>query len=132
MQNLEQFKQITAGNQAWNTINDLLELCDTAADFWEAAWLKTATAAAKKAVIRRFVRQLKDEDGWPAIASIVVTETDGTQQRIYKQEELFHVEDYRQVVSYWVGNTQYSMKMAEGYRDHAAKRYAVQLDLPWE
>lgn len=130
MMEFEQFKQITA-SQSWATIDELVQACDDA-DFWEAGWLAATTSMAKKARVRRLIRQVKDDDGWPAIASILITNDDGNPQRLYKQEVLFNPEDYLQTVNYWIGRAQYDMKMAEGYRDHAHKRYGVQLALPWE
>lgn len=131
LQELERFKAITAGHDPWATIDDLVATCD-AQGFWEQEWLDTTTDVAKKTKVRRLIRQVKDADQWPAWSSIVIADTDGVRKRLYKQEVLFNVEDYRQVVTYWVGSTQYGMKMAQGYRDHAVKRYAVQLSLPWE
>lgn len=93
LQELERFQTIMQGRDPWATIDDLVADCD-AQDFWQNEWLTKTTNVAKKSKIRRLIRQVKDEDLWPAWASIIITGPDGNPQRLYKQETLFNKEDY--------------------------------------
>jgi hypothetical protein len=52
----------------------------------------------KKAQIRRAVKGIKDDNDVPLIFSIVDLDDDGKTVRKYKQESLFNIEDYRQVI----------------------------------
>ena len=53
--------------------------------------------------VRRMLRQVTDERGWPTLANIVHAGDDGRPERVFMQEELFGPEEYRQVVAYHYG-----------------------------
>jgi hypothetical protein len=112
-------------------IDDIVDTLDKAG-FWKEDWLTHATRRAKKAKIRALIRQSRDTDGWPTWASIVIDNLDGTTTRFYQQERLFHIEDYRQVVTYWTHYAEHGRRMAEGYRNRMVKHGGEQLMLPWE
>ena len=118
---------------SWASLEDIVTACDEAEDFWDAAWLTTAVDIAKKSLLRKFIREVKDESGMPLWHSLVTVDADGTEIRKYKQEALFDKEDYLQVIQYYVDRTTYNMRMAETLRDRVIKRqYIEQLTLPWE
>lgn len=52
----------------------------------------------KKCEIRRAVKGIKDEQNIPLIFSIVDVDGDGKAIRKYKQESLFNIEEYQQVI----------------------------------
>jgi hypothetical protein len=112
-------------------IDEIIDALD-AADFWKESWLRDATRRAKKAKVRALLKHSKDTDGWPTWASIVRTNPDGTTDRLYQQERLFNLEDYRQVVTYWTHYAEHGRRMAEGYRNRMLKHGGEQLTLPWE
>lgn len=118
-------------HRGYHHIDAMIDLLDDAG-FWKESWLTTTTRRAKKATIRSMIRQSKDPSGWPTWASIVVANPDGTSDRLYQQERLFNLEDYKQQVAYWIGYAEHGMRMAEGYRDRMRKRGGEQLTLPWE
>lgn len=125
----ERFIEITQEEQ-WSTIEQYLERLDDN-DFWTREFEVQALAIAKKDYIRRTVRGIKDESGWPIIASIVTTDEDGEEVRVYKQEHLFNLEDYKQVATYHQERGRYHMKTANGYVERANARFGKQLALPF-
>lgn len=54
----------------------------------------------RKKVIRRELKQIKDEEGFPLIFSLAELDSSGHEIRKYKQESLFNVEDYKQALEY--------------------------------
>jgi len=130
MSEIEEFDSLTS-QRGFQHIDDIVDTLDDAG-FWKETWLAETTRRAKKAKIRGLIKQSKDADGWPTWASIVIANPDGTTDRLYQQERLFDMEDYRQVVTYWVSYAEHGRRMAEGYRDRMIKRGGEQLTLPWE
>lgn len=130
MSELDEFEGMFE-HRGFQHIDDLIDALDDAG-FWKERWLMTAARRAKKAKVRALMRQSKDPSGWPNWASIVVEHPDGTTDRLYQQERLFDVDDYKQVIQYWVSYTEHGRRMAEGYRDRLVKRSGEQLVLPWE
>jgi hypothetical protein len=130
MSELEDFDGLTS-QRGFHHIDDIVDTLDDAG-FWKDSWLSETTRRAKKAKVRSLLRQSKGPDGWPNWASIVIANPDGTTDRLYQQERLFAVEDYQQVIRYWVDYAQHGQRMAEGYRDRMVKRGGEQLTLPWE
>lgn len=124
----EAFLGATSGAQ-WATIDELVSMLDHA-EYWDDAFTAQAVAQRKKIHIRGVIRNLKDKDGWPLFASVVQTDEDGNEIRIYKQEEFFDRDDYMQVVDYHVDIVRHHTKMALGYRDRAKVRYGMQIPLP--
>ena len=125
---LERFAQITGNLDGWATIDDIMDVCDSAG-FWTDDFLHEAEGKAKKSAIRRLIKSIRGQDGSPEWASVVMTDEAGEPQRIYKQETLFDVADYRQVVEYHVGRSEYHKETAKGYANRCKKRFNVQLQL---
>lgn len=126
-------KVMSQAGQSWASIEDLIALCDSSPDFWDPVWVASTLDIAKKTVIRKYIRELKDEANMPLWHSLVTVNEDGEETRQYKQEALFDKEDYLQVIQYYIDRTSYNMRMAATLRDRAVKRqYVVQLTLPWE
>lgn len=118
---------------SWATIDEIIAACDQQEGFWEEEWLTATTLIAKKSLIRKHIRDVKDTDGMPLWHSLVTKDEDGREVHKYKQEVLFDQEDYLQVINYYVDRSLYTMRMAEALRDRAVKRYDLeQLALPWE
>lgn len=112
----------------WATVDKLVEMCD-AANVWPEDFIDTVLINAKKSFVRRQIKQLKDDENWPLWASVETQNEDGETVRIYKQETLFDVEDYRQVVAYHADRREYHGMLAEGYVVRCNRRFHVQLKL---
>lgn len=115
----------------WATVEELMQSLDDAG-YWDEPFELSVLVEQKKAHIRRMMRQLKDDDGWPLFANIVVQDKEGSPKHIYKQQALFKLEDYRQVVGYHVATAQYHIKMARGYRRHAHTRFGAHIQIPFD
>jgi hypothetical protein len=61
----------------------------------------------KKSLVRRAIKQLKDEDGVPRIWSVTDVGPDGREIHKYKQESLFNVDEYKQAIEYCRGRGNY-------------------------
>ena len=83
----------------WQTIDDLMAICDEAG-CWEFDFESRALTNAKKMRIRKIISRVKDKDGFPLFPSVTILDDDGKKKRVYKQETLFDVEDYKAVVNY--------------------------------
>jgi hypothetical protein len=131
MQNeLEDFQLLIADLHA-TTIDGVVSRLD-AAGFWDAEFLHDATQHAKKHKGRSLLRQVKDISGYRAWDSLLVAGQDGQPKRLYKQEVLFDVEDYRQTIDYATTKATYWMGEATRWRDAMGKRYGEQLVLTWD
>ena len=116
-------------NAGWADIDALVAMLD-AAEFWDETFLAEAVDAHKKTYIRREIKQVKDESGWPVFASVVTFDPiTGEEERRYKQETLFDRDDYAQVVRYHERRADHHLRMAEGYAERARVRYGLQLRL---
>lgn len=114
---------------AWADIEALKAMLDASA-FWDEAFVDEAVDAHKKAYIRRAIRRITDDAGWPVFASVVTFNPEtGDEERRYKQETLFDRDDYAQVVRYHERQADHHLRMAQGYADHARARYGMQLRL---
>ena len=58
------FVEILTNSDEWQTIDDLVAICDQAG-YWEVDFEYRALTDAKKTRIRKVVSKLKDEDGFP-------------------------------------------------------------------
>ena len=130
MSESERFRHLAA-SQDWHTIDELVTTLDRAG-FWNPALLTVALAAYKKSLIRRWIKHDRTADGYPAWESIVQPGADGEPRRVYKQEPLFSLEDYRQSIQAWVDRSEYAAHRARDLSHRAFKRYQVQLLFPWE
>lgn len=69
----------------------------------------------------------KDGEGFPLFASVETTDESGNAVRRYKQETLFDVEDYRQVVRYHADRSAHHQTMARGYAKRCKQRFNRQI-----
>jgi len=128
--NRKEFLDATSSTQ-WATIDELVKQLDDLG-YWDAMFNSRALLDSKKQHVRRLMRSMKDENGVPLFANIVTQDENGDEKRVYKQETLFDMTDYRQTVNYHVATSQHHRQMAIGYRNRAFTRYAVQIPLPFE
>lgn len=117
------------GTDQWATIDDLVKKLD-AAGYWDDAFNTSAIDQKKKAHVRRRIRGLKDDEDWPLYANVTITLEDGTEQHVYKQEELFNRDDYFQVFSFHKERAGHHIGMAIGYQKRANKRLNMNIQLP--
>jgi len=125
------FQEIMGNADQWNTIDELLDMCEQEG-YWTEDFLDNAINAAKKDHIRRSIKQLRGEDGWSLWASVETQTLEGEPVRVYKQEVLFDVPDYRQVVTYHGDRSKYHAMKAKGYASRCKERFGVQLTLPFD
>jgi hypothetical protein len=124
------FSDILENSDGWHTIDELVSILDESG-YWEDGFRAKALANAKKTHVRGMIRKLKDKDGFPLFPSVRITDAEGVTRRVYKQELLFDVEDYKAVVNYHANLSNHHRTMAKGYADRCEKKYEVQLSL-WD
>lgn len=124
--NQDRFLEATSAANAWAKIDTLVALCDEHG-FWNDEFLSHTADNAKKAFVRRMIKTLKTDDGDPVWASVETTDDEGKTVRVYKQETLFNVDDYRQVVSYHGDRANHHREMALGYARRCKKRFGKQI-----
>lgn len=115
--NKDIFLEVTALKKFAN-IDELVEALD-AANWFDDKFADNAIESAKKARVRSEMSKHKDADGMRLFVNIETP--DG--EKIYKQETLFNLGDYEQVVNYHRDRGQYHINMAKTYRDRAYKRF---------
>ncbi len=120
------FLDLMGNEDQWGSIDELLAICDEG-DFWTTEFLEGAEDTAKKSHLRRLIKSLKDEEGWPIVASLNTTNDEGETVRVYKQELLFDPDDYRQVVAYHGDRANHHGRMARGYAKRCDKRFKTRL-----
>lgn len=126
----QRFAEITGNLDGWASIQELVDVCDSVG-FWSEDFYSEAQDKAKKAEIRRLIKSIRT-DGVPEWASIETTDENGKTKRVYKQETLFDISDYQQVVDYHAGRATYHRDTAKGYADRCEKRFNVQLRFPFD
>jgi hypothetical protein len=128
--NRQAFVQATREAE-WASIDELCTMCFDAGDvFSEDDWEQARRSYAKTR-IRREMKRLTDETGFPLFASVHTADPEtGKQKRVYKQEALFDIEDYRAVIEEYAGRVKHDYEMMRGYRDRAEARFSEQLTLP--
>jgi hypothetical protein len=124
------FVDILESSDGWHTIDELVSILDDSG-YWVDGFHAKALSNAKKAHVRSMIRRLKDKDGFPLFPSVRITDEEGGTRRVYKQELLFDLEDYRAVVDFHANLSSHHRRMAKGYADRCEKRYRVQLSL-WD
>ncbi len=116
------FEKLLGNVDKWATVDDIVALCD-GEGFWSKDFLAQSEVQAKKSHVRRLIRQAKDASGWPVWASVETVNEEGKTVRVYKQETLFGVEDYRQAISYHAGISKHHAAMVAGYARRCKKRF---------
>lgn len=111
----------------WATIDDLVKRLDDSA-FWSEEFVEASLFERKKQWVRKEIKRVTDDEGWPIFASIATTDpVTGEEMRRYKQEMIFDRDDYRQVVGYHMDRSHYHKDMAVGYAQRAERRFGVQM-----
>ncbi len=117
------------GDAAWVSIDEIVQRLDEIT-FWSEDFIESSLESRKKAWIRKEIKNVRGEDGWPVFASVVTMDTDNQETtRIYKQERMFDRDDYAQVVRYHEDRSQYHHHMAAGWAERAADRFGMQLPM---
>jgi hypothetical protein len=93
------------------TLDQLLAELD-ASGAWPDDFAPNALRRAKKTLVRRLVRTLTDDAGFPLMASLP---SGGTAGRTYKQLHAFTEDDYASVHAYWVRQMVHAGFLAESY-----------------
>jgi hypothetical protein len=114
----------------WASLPELVRRLDDGG-FWDDELMAGAAESFKRSFVRRMVRKIKDDSGWPVVASIQLTQPGGAKVRVYMPEYLFDIEQYRQVIGYWQDRARYGIVMANGYAKRAGDRFHIQLPLPF-
>ena len=127
----ERFLAIMGNADSWSTIDELVDACDKA-HYWDKDFQASVAVQAKKAKIRHLIKKAKDGEGFPVWASVEATNEDGKTVRLYKQEALFDVNDYRQVTEYHADRSHYHKAMARSYAKRCRQRFGVQLRLNFD
>jgi hypothetical protein len=83
----------------------------------------------RKSQVRRAVKSLKNEHGIPLIFSIVDVEASGQMVRKYKQEALFNMDDYKQVIEYCRERGSYWRKLEKYLLRSARDKFGEQAQL---
>jgi hypothetical protein len=98
---VKEFAPIAELVQDWMTIEDIVDLCDEH-NFWPPEFLEGAVRQLKKVAVRNLARQIKfDTQGNPIelVSLIQRNEKTGKEERAYKQQHLFVLDDYVQVIA---------------------------------
>lgn len=120
----DRFAELTAVS-SWATIDDLVRALDDG-EFWTPDFYAGALLDAKKATVRRFAR-MRGSDGIPLLSSVVVTDGDGEEQRVYKPERLFNVDDYVDAIHFHRERSRGHAKTAADYERRGRERFGEQL-----
>ena len=113
-----------AGN--WVTVDECVSALD-ASNAWGDTFLDDALREAKKVVVRRVMQSMRAADGTRNVASVETTNEAGERVRVYKQECLFKVEDYRQVVAYHRDRGEHHQREAARYAERCRIRLGVEI-----
>lgn len=127
---LDRFEELTQSAN-WASIDEIKDLLDKG-DYWDDEFEESALDFAKKAFIRRRIKNIKDPSGFPLFASVVTRDADGIEERRYKQEPLFEHEDYRQVITYHADRAHHHVLMAQGYQARDYSRFGELIQLPFD
>lgn len=128
---LEAFREATKDLGKFLSVPEVSDALDERG-FWTEGFYSRIENGAKHAMIRHFMKNLKDEAGFPLWASVVYQAEDGTAKRVYKQETLFNLDDYRQVITYNKERSAYHREMAERYIERAKRKYPEQTNFNWD
>jgi hypothetical protein len=111
----------------WKNTRSIVDSCDDLG-FWSKDFLSKASYFAKAAWVRQALRALKDEKSWlPLFGSIVRTDPEtGEKQRAYKDLRAFTVDDYQQVVHYWMDRKGYCQEIIRKYKRSCEDRFGKQ------
>jgi hypothetical protein len=95
-------------------------------EFKDGSFLRSA-----KTELRRALRQLETDEGVPEWWSTKEVDEDGKEHRVYRQELLFTVEDYKLVIGEYVENSNRYAEVAKGLKKRCYAKFRVQIPLPF-
>ena len=127
----QDFAEVVSGVGCWATIDELIEQFDDK-DYWNEDFYAEAVRDAKAAHIRRGMREQKKADGEPEWRSVMTTRDDGQVVRVYKQEVMFNLDDFRQVHVYHCERAMHHISRARYVARTVKKEYGVQLTFPFD
>lgn len=122
------FAEILA-QSGWADIDSLYMACKES-NIFGSDFYDRAIEIAMKEQIRRMLKsgKVKDADGNTInVASIIMTDKNGKKQRVYKQETLFEVDDFVQVVRYWKDSAKVCQDKLDYYIDLAVTKFGRQV-----
>lgn len=118
---------------SWLGIDEIWERVAEAGGFDDEPINGEAVRRYQMVLLRRELKRLKDATGFPTFASIVRADAEsGESKRVYLQEQLFDIEQYRQVIDYHANRTNYHAGVARRYAKRAEERYGIQIPLPFD
>lgn len=116
----------------WGTIDELISAIDEVPEIWARVASSDITTSWKKAQARRLIKTLKNDDGEPLYASIVQTDENGNEIRVYKQETLFDINDYMQAATYHgkmvIHHAKEASRYSKGYQQKTGKQFHLPFD----
>ena len=112
--NPKSIEGLLKNSEGWMDIDELVDVYNET-ESWGVGFEQRAIRNAKKAYIRKAVSKLKDSEGFPKFPSVAITDSLGNTRRVYKQETLFDVEDYKRVVNFHASLSNHHKEMAKGY-----------------
>lgn len=129
----ERLGEIARELGGWVDIDTLTDAAISDSEFnFEEGPIARAARGEMKSQVRRLIKKLRGADGVPDFASIIRKNEDGDKVRVYKQETLFDMNDYRQTINYWHQAKKYAGKMEHGYRKRCRERFGMDPELPFE
>jgi hypothetical protein len=118
-------------DEKWMSIDDIFNKVQGNPELVERLLSGGAREKALKSACRQMVKRMKDENGMPRFASIITKDADGNETRVYKQETLFDVNDFVQLVDYHGKQVVHHAKMASHYSDKHKEATGKQVPLPF-
>jgi hypothetical protein len=122
----DQVEEILGESGNWVTVDDCVSRLN-ASDAWGENFEDDALKEAKKIVVRKVMQDMRSADGTRNVASIKTTNAAGETVQVYKQECLFKVEDYRQVVAYHRNRGEHHYREAARYAEQCRTRLGVEI-----
>jgi len=124
----DRFIEITKGLD-WEDIKTL-ERMAIEGDCVTEEFKREGWKLALRQLIRQEMNRRRGPNGERVFHSVVVVDGD-RKRRVYKQEALFDINDYRQAIDYHAKMSKAHRAEAEGLVRRCRERYLVQLALPW-
>lgn len=115
----------------WSDIDSLRKKLEESG-YFTPEFLSTAMRNAKNQAIRSALNKHKDADGLPKYVSIIRTNDKGKKERVYKQETLFDMGDYKQVVRYRYDRVRHEVDVTKIYISRAFARFGERIQLSFD
>lgn len=125
------FTQVTASID-WGTIDDLYDVVNQDERLVAALLAGDIREQAIKRGIRQLIKKVDGGNGHALYASVKSVDETGREITLYKQETLFNVDDYRQVVDYHEKRARHHSIEQRYYVQQCEKRFGVQIELNLE